>query len=272
VPFLLDEHSKAEILKFYQGSLPAPEAAAVPSAPPSLLRRVGRWLREPPSRKVGDVTVANLLRLREMQRQAGPDPLVLMIGKRVPRINGKPVESVPGLVELERMSLRLDITAGPGVDIVGDGHKLPFRDASLDAAVALTTLKHLRNPFVFAAELHRVLKPGGLVYAQCVLFEPYHRWPGDYVHLTTSGIVQLFSAFEAVDSGVNGGPSYTVSQLLPLYFANLLSFNRKPLYNLVSLLSAWLLSPIRYLDYVCLGSAWKDYLAFSNYFLGRKPR
>jgi hypothetical protein len=35
--------------------------------------------------------------------------------------------------------------------------------------------------------------------------------------------------------------------------------------------SAWALSPIRYLDYFLLDNPWRDFVAFSNYFLGRKP-
>lgn len=268
-PILLDEASRREILKFYQGQ-PHLDEGKDGKRSRSLSERIVNQLTSPPSRKIGDVTVFNLCKFWRLLEAAGGEPRVLTVGKLKPRINGQRIEQFPEIRALNAASLRLDITPGPGVDVVGDGHKLPFLDSSLDAAIALTTLKHLRNPFTFASELHRVLKPGGLVYAQCVLFDPYHRRPGDYVHFTTSGIVQLFSRFETVETGVNTGPCYTMFKLLPYSLACLLSFNSRILYNLVLYGSAWALSPIRYLDHFLLKNPWRDYVAFSNYFLGRK--
>ena len=271
IPILLDEESRREIGKFYQGkwNLGRAEAEATSTSAGERLRH---WFTHPPSGKIGDVTVPNLQKLWRLLEQSKSTPRVLTVGKLKPRINRQRIEEFPEIRALEAASIRLDIKSGPGVDVVGDGHKLPFLDNSLDAALALTTLKHLRNPFAFVSEVHRVLKPGGLVYAQCVLFDPYHRWPGDYVHFTTSGIVQLFSQFEPVDTGVNTGPSYTMFKLLPYYLACLLSFNSEALYGLVLHSSAWALSPIRYLDHFLLKNPWRDFVAFSNYFLGRKPR
>lgn len=269
IPILLDEESRREILNFYQGQ-PDRDKGNNGRRSRSLNERLMAWLTHPPSRKIGDVTAPNLRKLWRLLETAGSEPRVLTVGKLKPRINGQWIEEFPEIRALEAAALRLDIQAGPGVDVVGDGHKLPFLDSSLDAAIALTTLKHLRNPFAFVSELHRVLKPGGLVYAQCVLFDVYHRWPGDYVHFTTSGIVQLFSRFERVETGVNTGPCYTMFKLLPYFLACLLSFNSRILYNLVLYGSAWALSPIRYLDYLLLRNPWKDFLAFSNYFIGRK--
>lgn len=270
IPILLDETSRRDILNFYQGQ-PDRSEKINERRPRPLSERLVYRFTNPPSRKIRDVTVPNLCKLWRLLEATVGEPRVLTVGKLKPRINGQWIAEFPEARALEAASLRLDIKAGPAVDVVGDGHKLPFLDGSLDAAIALTTLKHLRNPFTFVSELHRVLKPGGLVYAQCVLFDPYHRWPGDYVHLTTSGIVQLFSQFEPVETGVNGGPSYTMFKLLPYYFACLFSFNSRTFYNLVLYGSAWMLSPVRYLDYLLLKNPWRDYVAFSNYFLGRKP-
>jgi uncharacterized protein YbaR (Trm112 family) len=271
IPILLDEESRREILRFYQGQWSSQRVGAEPP-PKSAGERLAYWFTHPPSRKIGDVTVPNLQKLwRILAEQPEKAPRVLTVGKLKPRINRQRIDDFPEIRALEAASIRLDIKAGPGVDVVGDGHKLPFLDNSVDAVLALTTLKHLRNPFLFVSEVHRVLKPGGLVYAQCVLYDPYHRWPGDYVHFTTSGIVQLFSQFEVVETGVNTGPSYTMFKLVPYYLACLLSFNSQTLYGLVLHTSGWVLSPIRYLDHFLLKNPWRDFVAFSNYFLGRKP-
>jgi uncharacterized protein YbaR (Trm112 family)/SAM-dependent methyltransferase len=270
VPVLLDEESRREILRFY-GGRPEQEVE-------DRRRKAGKkagWLdhllTHPPSRKVGDKTVPNLQKLWRLVKQREPDPLVLTVGKLKVNINRASSQDDPDVQALEAASVRLDIKPGPGVDVVGDGHKLPYLDNSFDAAIGLTTLKHLRNPYTFVSELYRVVKPGGLVYAQCVLYDPYHRHPGDYVHFTTSGIVNLFSQFEPVETGVNTGPSYTVFKMLPYYVGCLLGGKSPTRYKMALYGSMWLLSPIRYLDHFLLDSPWKDYVAFSNYFLGRKP-
>lgn len=48
----------------------------------------------------------------------------------------------------------------------GDAHRLPFANDSFDAAYADFVLEHLSRPAAAAAELFRVLKPGGLFFAR----------------------------------------------------------------------------------------------------------
>lgn len=268
VPVLLDEESRREIDKFYGGR---PQQEDEDRQRKQKASRLEHWLTHPPSRKIGDKTVPNLKKLWSLLKERESDPLVLTVGKIKSRINRENSDDDADVRALEAASARLDIKAGPGVAVVGDGHKLPFLDNSFDAAIGLTTVKHLRNPFTFASELYRVLKPGGLVYAQCVLYDPYHRHPGDYCHFTTSGIVQLFHQFTPVETGVNTGPSYTLFKMLPYYFGCLLGGKSPTRYKLALYGATWALSPIRYLDHFLLDSPWKDFVAFSNYFLGRKP-
>ncbi|MDP4199607.1 MAG: methyltransferase domain-containing protein [Bacteroidota bacterium] len=49
------------------------------------------------------------------------------------------------------------------VAIVADSYRLPFRDGSFDAIVAAEIIEHLHDPKVFAEELMRVVRPGGVV-------------------------------------------------------------------------------------------------------------
>ena len=39
----------------------------------------------------------------------------------------------------------------------------PFPDDSVDVVLALEMIQHLENPWLFAREIHRVLKPGGML-------------------------------------------------------------------------------------------------------------
>jgi SAM-dependent methyltransferase len=54
-----------------------------------------------------------------------------------------------------------DILNFPGIDVVADAHRLPFRDGFFAGVVMLDVLHHLERPIVFLSEASRVLKPGG---------------------------------------------------------------------------------------------------------------
>ena len=54
-----------------------------------------------------------------------------------------------------------DILSFPGIDVVADAHRLPFRNGSFAGVVMLDVLHHLERPIEFLREASRVLKPGG---------------------------------------------------------------------------------------------------------------
>ena len=55
-------------------------------------------------------------------------------------------------------TINLEIEATPNVDVVGDGHRLPFKDAVFDAVISEAVLEHVQNPNRVVSEMHRVLK------------------------------------------------------------------------------------------------------------------
>ena len=57
----------------------------------------------------------------------------------------------------------LDVLCSSSIDVNGDAHRLPFRDASFDGIVLLDTLHHLERPARFLREAARVLCPGGTI-------------------------------------------------------------------------------------------------------------
>lgn len=58
-------------------------------------------------------------------------------------------------------SVSLDLLPFRGIDVVADGHALPFAPGSFDGIVMLDVLHHLQRPVVFLREASRVLKVGG---------------------------------------------------------------------------------------------------------------
>lgn len=49
-------------------------------------------------------------------------------------------------------------------DVDFERDPLPLGDQSIDIAVSLAVIEHIWNPTIFLSEIHRCLKPGGLIY------------------------------------------------------------------------------------------------------------
>jgi SAM-dependent methyltransferase len=56
-----------------------------------------------------------------------------------------------------------DILSFPGIDVVADAHRLPFRGEAFSGVVMLDVLHHLERPIAFLEEASRVLRPGGRI-------------------------------------------------------------------------------------------------------------
>jgi SAM-dependent methyltransferase len=94
------------------------------------------------------------------------------------------------------------VFAGGHLDVVADAHALPFRDASFDFVFSLAVFEHLHSPWLAAAEIARVLRPGGRVFTLCAFLQPLHGYPDHYFNATESGLRRLFSdGFELESCG-----------------------------------------------------------------------
>jgi len=77
-------------------------------------------------------------------------------------------------------------------DVLGVGERLPFKDNAFDAVLSLSVLEHVRDPFVCAAEIARVLKPGGKLICCVPFLQPLHGYPHHYYNMTGEGLRALF--------------------------------------------------------------------------------
>ncbi len=101
----------------------------------------------------------------------------------------------------------IDVYPSSSVTLLADGHHLPFADGSFDAVIIQAVLEHVLEPAQVVAELHRVLKDTGLVYAETPFMQQVHEGAYDFQRFTVSGHRWLFREFRALHSGPNRGPA-----------------------------------------------------------------
>jgi SAM-dependent methyltransferase/uncharacterized protein YbaR (Trm112 family) len=121
---------------------------------------------------------------------------------------GGTAEKIPHVVELEYSLFR-------NTDVSADAHRLPFRDACFDAVVTFNTFEHLADPPRAAAEILRVLKPGGRLILHTAFLQPVHEPPFHFYNATEYGVRKWFEAFDVRDCRVtdNFTPGYTLAWL-----------------------------------------------------------
>ena len=167
----------------------------------------------------------------------------------------------------------MDIDRFPHVGLVGDGHRLPFGDDTLDGVICTGVLEHVDDAEVVTREIWRVIRPRGLIYVAVPFMQGYHPATGthqDFRRLTHIGLQRLLSTFEQLDFGVSGGPSASLAWILREYLA-LLLFDGGRGYSLAYLMAGWLTCWMPVLDRWLSRRHKAHRIACGFYLLGRKP-
>jgi SAM-dependent methyltransferase len=99
-----------------------------------------------------------------------------------------------------------DIYPSHLTQFVADGHQIPLDAGSVDAVLIQAVLEHVLDPWQVVAEMHRVLRTGGIVYAETPFLQQVHEGAYDFTRFTESGHRWLFREFDLIDSGAIGGP------------------------------------------------------------------
>lgn len=122
---------------------------------------------------------------------------------------GSTAQRYPNCIELEHQIFR-------HTDLVGDAHQLPFRDGVFDHVFAFNVFEHLRDPRCAAAEIWRVLRPGGRISIHTAFLQALHEAPHHFYNATEFGVREWFSAFAIDTCRVSGnfGPGVMLSYLL----------------------------------------------------------
>ena len=145
-------------------------------------------------------------KLAEMLLRDNPAPVVLVVGGSIVGNGMEEFLAHPAIRFVET-----DIAFGPRTRIICDSHDMPFRDGTFDAVIAQAVLEHVVDPARCVAEIHRVLKSGGLVYAETPFMQQVHGGRYDFTRWTHLGHRRLFRWFAEVESGVVCGPGMALA-------------------------------------------------------------
>lgn len=99
-------------------------------------------------------------------------------------------------------------------DILGVAEELPFKDESIDAVLSLNVLEHVKDPFLSAKEISRVLKKDGKLYVVVPHLQPVHGYPNHYYNMTSEGLKNLF------DKDLKINDQKVIASGLPIFTLN----------------------------------------------------
>jgi len=148
------------------------------------------------------VAASNALQFTALAKSLSDRPRVLIVG------GGSKGEGTAELyADPAPRLVSFDIYASDFTQFVADAHRIPLADGSVDAMWIQAVLEHVLDPWRVVGEIHRVLRPGGIVYAETPFLQAVHEGAYDFTRFTESGHRWLFRQFDEIDSGVVLGPA-----------------------------------------------------------------
>jgi len=149
--------------------------------------------------------------------------------------------------------VKMDISPGKNVDIVGSATSIPFGDSSFDCLVSTQVFEHLADPSRAASEAFRVLRSGGILLVTVPQINELHEEPNDYWRYTKFGLKELFEkeGLRLVEMDQRGGFFSMLAQIIARYLIDRLDLHRHYFLGKVFSKSFYVFSKIMfYLDSV----------------------
>lgn len=239
-------------------SLFDPDDIAAATGTPTRGTRLGRLL---PSLSKNLAAPHNYNLLKKELLLRGSNPLVLNIGGG---------EGGAGERELNDSGVEVvitDVAVGTDTQLAADAHRLPFEDGTFDGVVAQAVLEHVVDPWVCVEEIHRVLKPFGLVYAETPFMQQVHMGRYDFTRFTALGHRRLFRRFEQIAAGTAVGAGSALGWSLSYFMSSFATTKQSR--RLLSALGRVLFFWLRSFDAILTTDSASD-AAGGFYFLGRR--
>ena len=164
--------------------------------------------------------------------------------------------------------LETDASFGPRTQLICDAHSIPFTDGSLDGVVVQAVLEHVVDPARCVSEIHRVLRPGGVVYSETPFMQQVHGGRYDFTRYTHLGHRRLFRDFDELASGAIEGPGMALAWSWEYFLVSLAPGGAgRRLAQVLARFTAW---PLKYVDHLIIDRPQALDAAAGVYFMGRK--
>lgn len=187
------------LVDFEQSILREGDVMAAAGGSPIRRQRVPRWVAALRGNRAGRAH-----RSGGVDRVLGlldPGARVVVVGGGADQHGLRPLYASPA-VEV----IGFDIYGSDLVQFIADAHAIPLGASTVDGVIIQAVLEHVLDPPRVVSEIHRVLKPGGIVYAETAFMQQVHEGPYDFTRYTESGHRWLFRNFDAIDSATLNGP------------------------------------------------------------------
>jgi len=107
----------------------------------------------------------------------------------------------------------LDMEDGKGVDVVHDLTTGTGELGQYGLIICCSILEHVKNPWLAAETLTKLLKPGGSIYISTPWVQRYHKYPDDYWRFTFPALQLLFEGLELGNQHLS---TFTAGEFLDL--------------------------------------------------------
>jgi SAM-dependent methyltransferase len=234
------------------------------AGPETFCGRLPRRLRDLlPALGANHGAVTSLRTFQRLVLEQSVRPRVLVIGGAWVGAGMAPLLADPRIDWVES-----DVWLSERTQLVCDAHRIPFVEDTFDGVVIQAVLEHVADPQRCVSEIHRVLKPAGLVYAETAFLQQVHAGRHDFCRFTPVGQRRLFGGFEQIAAGAAAGPAVALAWAWQHF---LLSFSRRrsgrAIATVIAALTAFWL---KYLDPYLLDRPAALDAASAVFFLGRR--
>lgn len=182
-------------------------------------------------------------------------------GKKIINVGSGGHDSLPNVVNVD------PYRGGPDT-VKAFGEDMPFENGSIDLALCIAVLEHVKEPGKIVDEIKRVLKSDGEIYVEIPFLQPFHAAPDDYQRWTMNGLKFLLRDFDELDSGVAGGPGSAIAWIA--VEASQVLFINKFLNKIAKNITKIFVSPLKYLDVFLVEKPNTYKVASALYFHGKK--
>lgn len=206
--------------------------------------------------------------LKKINELAGQKITVLSIGNGTGGLIFNELKNNPRFNLIET-----DIYMAPNRMFVSDIQQIPLDSQSVDVVLVEGVLEHVLDPFLAVSEIHRVLRPEGLVLSTTPFILGVHMEIADYSRFTRLGLLKLFQKFQPVECGVIEGAFVALSYQISCVFMTIaasITFGNSGAIKFAKYAGNFFIFWLKYIDLLTRENPISQDSAVNLFYIGRK--